>query len=100
MDTPNAARVDTAALRSISRQYDIAADLVDAAARNLTRLTFDGSVAGHQHVARGDAVHSRLSGLAGGLRHWSRTAAEVAAMLRACADRYAAADQRGAGRMS
>ena len=94
------ARVDVAALLGIARQYDSAADIVDTAARtHLTGLRFDGAVAGRMHTARGDALRNAVDQVAGQLSQWSRAAAEIAAELRASADRYAEADARGARRM-
>jgi hypothetical protein len=96
----DAARVDIAGVLGVARQYDAAADIVDAAIRNhLTGLRFDGAAAGRVHAARGDALRLAVDRVADQLRSWSRSATEIAAELRSCADRYADADARGAGRI-
>jgi hypothetical protein len=95
-----AARVDVAALIAVARQYDVVADIVDAAVRShLSGLAFDGAVAGRGHVARGDALRYSMDGVADQLRQWSRASAEIAAALRTSADRYAAADADAARRV-
>jgi hypothetical protein len=95
-----AARVDVGALRSIARQYEAVADIVDAAVRtHLTGLAFDGATAGRAYVARGDAVRAAVEEVADQLRLWSRAAAEIGSTLRASADRYADADDRAAARL-
>ena len=83
-----------------ARQYDAAADIVDTAIRmHLTGLRFDGAVAGRMHTARGDALRLAVDDVVDRLRLWSRAATEIAAELRACADRYADVDVRGARRL-
>ncbi|MBB3602250.1 uncharacterized protein YukE [Mycolicibacterium sp. BK556] len=89
-------RVDTAALRAAAQRFDAAADALGGAA--LSRLHFDGSVAGRAHTAHGDAVRSSLDRLAAGLAQWLRATEEVAATLRVTADRYGDAELRAAGR--
>jgi len=87
------ARVDTASVRTAAQRFDTAAQLVDGA---LGALRFDGAAAGRGHVRHGDEVHNALSRLATDLARWSRSASEIAATLRADADRYAEADARAA----
>lgn len=100
MGQPDLARVDVAALHAIARQYEAAADIVDGAVRtHLTGLGFGGAAAGRAHVARGDALHAAVDRVVDQLRQWSRAAAEIAAALRASADRYADADTRAARRV-
>jgi hypothetical protein len=100
MGQPDVARVDVAALHAVARQYEAAADIVDAAVRtHLTGLLFDGVTAGRAHVARGDALRTAVDHVVDQLRQWSRAAAEIAAALRASADRYAEADARAASRV-
>jgi hypothetical protein len=100
MGQPDVARVDVAALYAVAHQYEAVADIVDAAVRtHLTGLVFDGAAAGRVHVARGDAVRTAVNHVVEQLRQWSRAAAEIAAALRASADRYAEADARAAGRV-
>jgi hypothetical protein len=100
MGQPDVARVDVAALHAIARQYEAAAGIVDGAVRtHLSGLVFDGALAGRVHVARGDGLRTAVDHAVGQLRQWSRAAAEIAAALRASADRYAEADARAASRV-
>ena len=100
MGQPDVARVDVAALHAVARQYEAAADIVDAAVRtHLTGLVFDGATAGRAHVARGDALRTAVDHVVDQLHQWSRAATEIAAALRASADRYAEADARAASRV-
>jgi hypothetical protein len=100
MGEPDVARVDVAALHAISRQYEAAADIVDAALRtHLTGLVFDGAAAGRVHIARGDALRTAVDRVVDQLRQWSRAAAEIAAALGASADRYAESDAHAARRV-
>jgi len=97
---PDAARVDVAAVLDAARQYDAAADIVDTAIQiHLTGLRFDGAVAGRMHTARGDALRSAVDDVVDRLHLWSRAATEIAAELRACAERYVDVDVRGARRL-
>jgi hypothetical protein len=66
---------------------------------HLTGLRFDGAVAGRMHAARGDALRSAVDDVVDRLRLWSRAATEIAAELRACAERYVDVDVRGARRL-
>jgi hypothetical protein len=87
------ARVDVVALVAVARQYESAADVLDAAVRTkLSGLEFGGAGAGRMHVAHGDAIRVALDRVVDQLRAWSRACAEIAAALRASADRYAEAD--------
>ena len=87
-------------MRDVARQYDAAADMVDAAVRtHLGGLRFDGAVAGRVHAAKGDALRLAVDDLAHRLQQWVRASAEVAAELRSSADRYADIDARGAARI-
>jgi Excreted virulence factor EspC, type VII ESX diderm len=100
MGQPEVARVDVAALHAVARQYEAAADIVDGAVRtHLSGLGFDGAAAGRMHAARGDALRIAVDHVANQLRQWSRAAAEIAAVLRVSADRYAEADARAARRV-
>jgi hypothetical protein len=97
---PDTAHVDVAAVHDVARQYDAAADIVDAAVRtHLTALRFDGAVAGRIHAAHGDALRLAVDDLVHRLQQWTRAAAEIAAQLRSCADRYVDVDVRGARRI-
>ena len=53
--------MDTAAVRFAAERFDAAADLLGG---QLSGLRFDGSVAGHAHVAHGDVVRATLERLA------------------------------------
>ncbi|MHC9291734.1 type VII secretion target [Mycobacterium sp. LTG2003] len=100
MGVVDAARIDVAALLDAARQYEAAADIVDAAVRTrLSRPAFDGSAAGQAHVAHGDAVRLAVDDLTEPLNEWVRAAREIAAVLRTSADRYIAADGRAASRV-
>jgi hypothetical protein len=100
MGQPDVARVDVAALHAVARQYDAAAAVVEGAVRmHLSGLMFDGAVAGRAHGARGDAVRAAVDRDVDQLRQWSRAATEIAATLRASADRYAEADAGAARRL-
>lgn len=100
MGTADAARVDTAAVRAIAREYETAASIVDGAARNhLSDLDVGGATSGRAYVAHGDALRAALLALAMSLRQWSRAALEIAAVLRASADRYQDADASAASRV-
>lgn len=100
MGESDAARVDVAALLDVARGYDALADTVDAAARvHLTRLSFDGAVAGRAYTARGDALRNSVEQVGDGMRLWARASVEIASALRASADRYVEADARGARRV-
>jgi Excreted virulence factor EspC, type VII ESX diderm len=100
MGQADVAHVDVAALIAVARQYETVADMVDRAVRShLTGLAFDGAAAGRMHIARGDALRSAVDHVVDGLRQWSRASAEIAAVLRASADRYADADTYAARRV-
>ena len=100
MGEPDTARVDVAAVLDAARQYDAAADIVDTAIRtHLTGLRFDGAVAGRIHTAQGDALRIAVDDVVDRLHQWARAATEIAAELRACADRYVDVDARGARRI-
>lgn len=100
MGQTDAARVDLPALLDIARQYQAAADTLDGAVRtHLSGLAFDGATAGRMHVTRGDAVRAAVNHVVDQLRQWSRASTEIAAALRASADRYADADARAARRV-
>jgi len=100
MGQHNVARVDVLAIYGAARGYDTTADIVDAAVRtHLTGLAFDGGTAGRDHVASGDAVRMAVDDVVDRLPQWSRAAREIAAALRASADRYTDADARAANRL-
>jgi Excreted virulence factor EspC, type VII ESX diderm len=100
MGQADVAHVDVAALIGVARQYETVADIVDGAVRShLTGLAFDGAAAGRMHVARGDELRSVVDQVVDSLRQWSRASAEIAAVLRTSADRYAEADADAARRV-
>lgn len=99
MGEPHIARVDVAAVLAVARQYDTSADIVDNAVRiHLAALAFDGASAGRMHTARGDALRIAVDHVADQLARWSRATGEIAAELRAGADRYLDAEARGTAR--
>ncbi|MGX9790075.1 type VII secretion target [Mycobacterium sp. MMS18-G62] len=99
MGQPAAAHVDVAALLGVAHQYEACADIIDGVVRAHLNLEFDGSGAGRMHVARGDALRAAADRIVDQLRQWSRASREIAAALRASADRYAEADARAAQRV-
>jgi hypothetical protein len=94
MGERDGARIDVAAVRAAADQFDAAGELVDRAAR--IRVGFDGATAGRAHAADGDTLRRARDGVAGDLAAWARAAAEIAASLRAAADRFADADRHAA----
>ncbi|MEU0495403.1 type VII secretion target [Mycobacterium sp. NPDC006124] len=93
-------RVDAGALLAAAGRCDGIADVVDGLARGgLSRLVFDGAVAGRDHAARGDAVRRAVDDVVDQTAAWVRALREVAAALRVAGDRYADADARGAVRL-
>lgn len=100
MGEADTARVDVVAVLAAAQQYDAAADIVDAAIRtHLTGLRFDGAAAGRVYAAQGDALRIAVDDVVHRLHDWARAAAEIAAELRSCADRYVDVDARGARRI-
>jgi hypothetical protein len=100
MGESDAARVDVAALLDVARGFDALADTVEAAVRvHLTRLSFDGAVAGRAYAASGDAVRNSVEHVGDGMRLWARAGVEIASALRASADRYVEADARAGRRV-
>ncbi|MCV7178290.1 type VII secretion target [Mycolicibacterium sphagni] len=89
-------RVDTSAVRAAAQRFEAAAGVLERA--SLSRLHFDGSVAGRMHTGHGDAVRAALERLAGSVAQWARAADEVAVALRVTADRYGDAELRAAVR--
>lgn len=101
MGESDAAGVDVAALCDVAQQYQAVADDIDDAVRtHLTGLAFDGAAAGRAYTGHGDALRTRVDDIVDGLRQWSRASEEIAATLRASAERYADADARAARRVS
>ncbi len=92
--------VDAAAVRTVANRFDDVAQLLDGAIRtHFCRLAFDGAIAGRAYVGHGDALRLALNRLTGELAQWERATVEVAAALRASADRYGEADLRAAARI-
>lgn len=92
--------VDVAAVRAVANRLDASAAAIDGVARTqLGRLAFDGSTAGQAHFQRGHALRSTLGRLAGELTRWAHSAAEIATVLRAGAERYAETDLASAARI-
>jgi hypothetical protein len=93
--------IDVAATYRVAQQFAAAAEIIDRAISDqLTRLSFSGAVAGRAHTARGDALRAELQRLGAELSQWSRASDEIAAALRASADRYADADLYAAARIA
>jgi hypothetical protein len=93
--------VDVLAVHSVADQLCAAAELIDGALGNhLARLAFGGACAGRAHTARGNALRVELERLAAEVSQWSRAAVEIAAALRAGADRYADAELYAAARIA
>ena len=94
--------VDVAAVHRVADQLRGAAELIDRAAvsDHLARLAFGGASAGRAHTARGDALRVELERLAAEVSQWSRASVEIAAALRAGADRYADAELYAAARIA
>lgn len=100
MGQAGAARVDVGAVRAIAREYETAALVVDAAVRtHLSDFAFGGACAGQAYVGHGESVRVALEDVVTALRQWSRASGEIAAVLRASADRYQDADARAAARV-
>ena len=94
------ASVDAVAVRTVANRFDDAAQLINGALRShLYRLSFDGATAGRAYVGHGDALRIALNRLSDELAGWSRATVEIAAALRASADRYGEADLRAAARI-
>jgi Excreted virulence factor EspC, type VII ESX diderm len=92
--------MDVAVVRDVADQYAASAAVLDAAvATHLAHLGFGGASAGRAYAARGDALRTSLDCIAYGLIQWSRASAEIAAALRASADRYVSADERAGARI-
>ena len=69
-------------------------------AAHFGRLAFDGTTSGRAYIGQGDALRFALHRLGGELTQWARASMEVAASLRASADRYDDADQLAAARIA
>ncbi|BBX48281.1 hypothetical protein GCM10009641_06740 [Mycobacterium cookii] len=89
--------MDAATVRAVADRFDDTAHRIDAVVRiHLGGLTFDGATAGRAYAGQGDAIRFALHRLSAELTQWARATAEVAATLRASADRYSEADQYAA----
>ena len=94
-------RFDSPAVHTVADQLGAATELLDrAVGDHLARLAFGGSYAGRAHSPRGDALRVQLERLTAEVTQWSRAAAEVAAALRAGADRYNDAELYAAARIA
>jgi hypothetical protein len=92
--------VDAAAVHNIAQRFDDAAHLIDGAVRaHFGRLAFDGTRSGRAYIGQGDALRFALHRLGGDLAQWARAGMEIAAALRAGANRYADADHFAAARV-
>ena len=89
--------MDSDGVRSVARRYTSAAHLLEGAVRSyLSELRFTGSTGGRAYRAEGDELHAALVRLAIGVEQWSRSSAEIAAVLHAESDRQVQADQGSA----
>ncbi len=94
-------QIDVAAARHVANQFAMAADFIDRAlGDHLTRLAFSGADAGRAHTARGDTLRAELQRLVAQVSQWSRASAEIAAVLRSSAERYADAELYAAARIA
>ena len=92
-----ATSIDPAALRAAALRLENAADIVlGAVGSHLRGLRFDGTVAGRAHSESGWAVRAAMDSLAGDAARWARGAADLAAALRAGADRHAGREANAA----
>ncbi|WP_292992025.1 type VII secretion target [Mycobacterium sp.] len=93
--------VDVAAVHAVANRFDEAAHLLDGAVRtHFGRLAFDGTTSGRAYIGQGDALRFALHRLGSELAEWSRASLEVAAALRAGADRYDDAEHLAAARIA
>jgi hypothetical protein len=92
---PQPARVDVAAVRAVAAEFDASAAIIGT---HSPHLGFGGAAAGRAYVAHGDTLRAALDGITDGLSAWSRASVEIAAALRASADRYQNSDERAAAR--
>ncbi|NDJ89157.1 type VII secretion target [Mycolicibacter kumamotonensis] len=92
--------LDAAALRSVADCFEATSADLDTAIRiRLGALRFDGSLAGRDYVAAGEALRRALDGFAPQLTSWSRASTEIAAVLRAGLQRYRSAESVAADRV-
>lgn len=95
-----ATRIDPSVVLDAAHRYDTAADLLDTALRShLARLNFDGTRAGRSYADSGDAVRHAVERTCARLADWSRSAREIATLLRSSAQQYSDADVRAARRL-
>jgi hypothetical protein len=95
-----ATRVDTGSVLDAAHRYDTAAELLDTVLHTqLARLNFDGTRAGRSYTDSGDAVRDAVLRTCARLADWSRSAREIATLLRASVQNYADADGRAAHRL-
>jgi Excreted virulence factor EspC, type VII ESX diderm len=92
--------MDVAALRNVADQFAVSAAALDAAvSTHASHVSFGGATAGRAYAASGDALRGAFDRIADGLVLWSRASTEIAAALRASADRYVSADERAGARI-
>ncbi len=93
--------LDCSGINRVADQLGAAAELLDrTVGDHLARLAFGGAGAGRAHTARGDALRVQLERLTAEVTQWSRAATDIAAALRAGADRYADAELYAAARIA
>lgn len=92
--------LDSAGLRSVADSFDVTAADIDIAARiRLGGLSFDGGVAGRDHIRAGETLRRALDAWWPELARWSRATTEIAAALHAGLARYAHAETSAAERV-
>ena len=93
--------IDVPATHRTADQFRAAAGIIDRALSDqLGRLAFGGASAGRAHSTRGEALRTELERLTAEVAQWSRASVEIAAALRASADRYADAELYAAARIA
>ncbi|OJZ63325.1 hypothetical protein BRW65_29845 [Mycobacterium paraffinicum] len=93
--------IDVSATHRVADQFRASAEVIERALSDqLGRLAFGGAAAGRAHTARGDALRSELGRLTAEVAQWARASVEIAAALRASADRYADAELYAAERIA
>lgn len=90
--------LDLGAVRSAAQRIDAVVEEVrDVVDSRLGSWQFGGTTAGLAHAAAGAALRAELERLAIDLIRWAQAADEIAAVLRAGADGYAAGEADAVG---
>ena len=92
--------LDASALHSVAAHFDAIAAAIDTASRvRLGGLTFDGGIAGRDHIGAGEALRRGLQAWLPELMRWSRANTEIATALRMGLVRYGQAEATAAERV-